>query len=93
MIDPIHNQKIHQKVLINRFTNNIKVKKMITRDDARQAIKPIWINKGKPKSDFPEAMDFYNFLRKEHPDLLDFENPNDRDPYQIIKAFIHSYEQ
>ncbi|NTW53394.1 MAG: hypothetical protein HGB15_01225 [Chlorobaculum sp.] len=60
-------------------------------DEAKREIKKLRIEKGKPKAEFQEAMDFYNYLVKNHPNLLSFRSRN-VDKYQIIKGFIHSFE-
>ncbi len=64
------------------------------REDARDLIRREWIrwrNKKLPLDQTPtgvDAMVFYGFLQRSHPDLLDF--PFDGDRWQIVHAWLLS---
>ena len=63
------------------------------KETAKAKIKNIWIEQDKPKPVFPEAMIFYNYLKKNHFELVSFKTRNEKDKYQIIKGFITEYSQ
>ena len=66
---------------------------MILKKEAKHRIKELWIEQGKPSSDFEEAMPLYNFIKRNYPVLFTFRKPKNEDYYQILKGFICDYQK
>jgi len=64
---------------------------MIKKEEAKKRIRELWREYERPPAKFPEAMNFYNFLRQEHPEVLNFRSNPIADKYQIIKGFISHF--
>jgi hypothetical protein len=67
---------------------------MMTKDEAKHIIRIYWLSRARPDQiDALSAMEFYQDIKKNRPDLLEFERADCEDPYQIVKAFMWEYLQ
>jgi hypothetical protein len=67
---------------------------MMTREQAKYAIQECYLlmTKTQPITELT-PMEFYLYLKKNRPDLLEYERRADTDPYQDVKAWVWKYVQ
>ena len=65
---------------------------MMSKREAEQSIKAYWLSLPPPVEYTPlTAMEFYNRVKKERPDLLEYPRRKDYDQYQEIKSWVWEY--
>jgi len=65
---------------------------MISKGEAERGIKSYWLSLPTPKEYTARtAMEFFQKVTKDRPDLLDYKRREGSDPYQDVKAWVWEY--